>query len=285
MSQKVVKKHKNNNHYLLTSNGYWIRDFNNKIAPLDINHKDKKNEYSLFVENQLKIDSYRISPLESNILPTHEKIMIVSDGMEFDKFKTILPSIPKDIHIIGINRSLAKWPVNNSLPVRRMNYFINNNPFSDAVSYLPKHDYWPNCLISLRSNAEFAKKYKGNLWYYEPVPEKEAQHNGGKGLQIDEYRNPVCTAIGIASLFKVNKLALVCCDDSFKTTRPSAIQLKNSYWMYPQHQISHEFIDGSLYWLKQNEDRTINAINCSCGPEYNNAEYICMESLMEFFNE
>ena len=285
MDKIVIKQHKNNNQYLLTQSGYWIRDFNSHGLPLDINHFVNKNEHILFANNEIGVLSHKIKSLDYNLLPKHDKIIIVSDGCDFNLFKSKLESIPQDVCIIGVNRTLAKWPVNNSTPVRRLNYFINNNPFIDALSYLPKHNYWPNCLVSLKCNPKFISKYKGNLWYYQSTPEKDFESTENKGIRIDEYRNPICAAIHLSKLFRASKLALVCCDDVFKDNRPTAVQLPNGYWMYPQHQISHELIDGMLYWLTNNEDHAVQVISSSNGPEYKHAEYICMDKLMEFFNE
>ena len=76
---------------------------------------------------------------------------------------------------------------------------------------------------------------------------------------------------------------LFCCDSSFKDERPGAMKLENELWMYPQYEIAHGLIDGSLYWLKNQPYQDISIGNCSSGPKYDNASYISEGEIMSFF--
>ena len=99
---------------------------------------------------------------------------------------------------------------------------------------------------------------------------------------IDDYRNPVCAALGIAYRMNAKKIMLFCCDDSFVDERPAAEKLENGLWAYPQHKISYRIIDGIGYWLKEKE---IGIMNHSSGIKYVNIPYISQENLLNYFGE
>ena len=66
----------------------------------------------------------------------------------------------------------------------------------------------------------------------------------------------------------------------------SAEALPNGLWMYPQHKIMHELLDGMLHWLLQHgkeEEIDIKIVDHSSGPDYEHANYIEIGDLQEFF--
>jgi hypothetical protein len=104
--------------------------------------------------------------------------------------------------------------------------------------------------------------------------------------QIDDYRNPICAAIGLAYRFGVQRLMLVCCDNSFDKPRDAAVQMKNGLWTYEQHLRSHDIIDANLYWLTHQKDAEVKVADWSNGPEYVNATYISSaQEAIDFFKE
>lgn len=280
----IIKKHRNRNDYLLTPNGLWVRDFTKNVLPRDINNLTKREDYQLLVSNETAIRTLNIPEIGSEN-ETWKKCIIVSDGHNFDENKIILNQLPEDVCVIGVNRSLVKWKTTDGLLKRKMNFFVVNNPYEECMRYMPAHGYRPKCIISSRTYTKFVKKYNGVMYKYIPVSDQIFSGESAKYYQIDDYRNPICAAIGLAYKFKVQKLVLFGCDDVFDHERPAAQQLPNGLWMYPQHFISHHLIDGSLYWLRHQEDYDVEARDCSYGPIYNNASYIKMSDIKDFFNE
>jgi hypothetical protein len=148
-----------------------------------------------------------------------------------------------------------------------------------------KNSVLPKCIASPRTNHEFLENYRGTKMRYYPVNEHDYKTLGEKEVrwQIDDYRNAICAAIGLSYKFGVEKLLLLCCDDSFKDSREGSIQLENGLWIYPQHQIAHELIEANLHWLSSQNYKEISIKNFSSGPNYNNAPYIEEDNIASFF--
>lgn len=280
----ITKKNKETkNEYVLTSTGLWVRSYNNKVKPFDINNFDNQDDYSLFIENETYIKSLNISNIESELKPK-SKFIIISDGYEFDKIKHILHTIPKNIVIIGVNRTLAKWKIGNELIQRRMDYFLVNNPYKECVNYLPSnHKYYPKCIISSKTNYKFVENYKGSMIVYSPVFSKNFSGDLNYS-QLDDYRNPICAALSMCFACNASKIALLCCDTSFELERPGSIQIQNGLWTYPQSKISHGLIEGCAYWLNRQENNNTKVVDCSKGLEYKEIQYIEIENLIKFFD-
>jgi hypothetical protein len=260
-----IKRHKNKNEYVLTPQGFWVRNFTLNVIPVDINKFSSRSDYGLLTQNEIEIRSQNYPEIGSTDFKCR-KCLIVSDGFSFKEKIEHLLSLPKDVCVIGVNRSLAKWyDKSGNLLKRQMNFFLVNNPYESCRAQMPKHRYFPPCIISSRTFKGFVDKYPGNIYRYVPVLEECIKHNETNYYQIDDYRNPICAALGLAYRFKAEKIALYCCDDSFNTSRPGAIQLDNGLWTYPQHMVSHGLIEGNIYWLK---DYGIEVADFSSGPKY-----------------
>jgi hypothetical protein len=194
----------------------------------------------------------------------------------------------KEVAIIATNGALSNWRlVGKKCPVelhRIINWYVVNNPYLECKKFLPtKHSYYPPCIASSRTNTEFVDQYKGGIMLYHPVP-----NNRYKGLSesadflIDDYRNPICAAIGLAYRMGVRKLLLFCCDNSFEEQRPASEKMDNGLWSYPQQFISQNIIDGNLFWLKESG---VSIANHSSGKNFHHAPYITSEQVMEFFQD
>jgi hypothetical protein len=285
MVKPIIKQHRSHNQYVLTKSGYWVRDFSQKAKPLDINKFTQQNEQQMLTGNETVILSKKIPEIGSDHLPTYRKGVVVSNGFQFNAIKEVLDQLPRDVCIIGVNRSLANWNLSEiGLPHRKMDYYFVNNPYNDCLGFIPEHSYYPRCICSLRTNSQFIEKYSGMLFYYTPTPDVSWGKRQAGVRPMDDYRNPICGAISLLARCNVKKLALVCCDDAFEDQRPASEQLPNGLWMYPQHHITHELIDGMLYWLTSPENTDVKVVDISSGPEYRHAIYIGIDKLLDFFN-
>lgn len=277
-----IKKNSNGNQYLLTEQSHWVRNFTKPIVPfLDINNTISPDDYFVFLKNEVQNGMRRYTWIDSEKI-YHPRIIIVSDGFEFSKRHKMLADLPKDVVIIGVNRSLVKWDV----PSRSMNYYVVNNPYSECMKYLPKGNRTlPKCIASARTNFEFLENYRGTKYRYYPVNEAKYATLGAKetSWQVDDYRNPICAAIGLAYRFGVEQLLLLCCDDVLKEERPGATKLDNGLWIYPQQEIATGLIDGNLHWLQSQPHTEVCVKNCSDGLLLKNASYINEEKIATFW--
>lgn len=281
---RIKKDPLTKNEYIAAS-GMWVRNFTKKHTnPLNTNLMIDRSDYHLLLKNEETNNTQQISPIseEQVYLP---KIVIVSDGYDFEKRHRLVASLPKDVGVIAVNGALTNWKLSGS--ERPINLYVANNPYKECLSYLPKKGkYFPSCVVSSWTNPQFSKAYQGRLYMYEPTPTRYFGVERHQSYYIDDYRNPVCAAIGLAYQFGVEKLLLLCCDDSFDEERPAAVQMKNGLWTYPQHFVSHSVIDANLYWLTHQEETKVVVGDYSCGPEYQNAVYIANEEgTTSFFDE
>lgn len=277
-------KKKNQNEYLLTDANLWIRNPYLTAFPIDANNLGSEEDHKLFLKNEEYNKKLSFPKIDSET-PLCKNIVIVSAGYDFENKQKILAKLPfKKVTIIGVNRSLANWEMIRGDIKRAMNYYVINNPYKEAAKYIPtEHRYFPNCITSIRTNPIFTQNYSGNKYFY--CPTSDTQYSGSsKDWQytIDDYRNPICAAIGLAIRFYVEKLLIFCCDDSFDAERPASVKLDNNLWCYPQQIMSHNIIDANLYWLKRYGVKL--ACNSS-GPKFKHAEYIEEEKIEEFFKD
>jgi hypothetical protein len=274
----IIKKHKNKNEYLLTTEKFWVRNFTKINAPsININQLTNFDDYKIFLENELKNSQKKYPWIDTENL-IHDKIAIISDGLEFENktdFIKILQSL--NVTTIGVNGSLKKWNNNKSL-----NYYVINNPYPEAMHFFPKRNNFPKCIASIRTNWEFLERYKGIKYKYYPSIEPAYTGTISKEIdyQIDDYRNPICAAINLSYRFNAKKILLLCCDNSFKENRAGSMKISDDVFMYPQHKTVHSLIDANLFWLKGN----IEAKNHSKNLEYKNASYIDEEGTINFFS-
>lgn len=286
----IIKKHKNKNEYLLSSTGrIWVRNmYKDNVRPVDINHLIDRKDYPLLVENEATAKRMRL-PWTSSDPKIHENIVVVSDGLEFHKKHEILSSLPpKEVTVIATNGALTDWKLVGELAPqgkqRRIDYYVVNNPYAECMRFIPtKHRYYPQCIASTRTHKKFLVEYLGNKLLYPPVCDSHYTGTNKDAPQpIDDYRNPICAALGISMKFKVRKLLLLCCDDTLKEYRPASVPTHDGYWRYPQQEISEAIIDANLYWMSLNG---VKIAYHSAGSKYNNASYIEVERIPEFFEQ
>jgi len=277
-------KKKNRNEYALASD-VWVRNLcKEKVPYLDLNKLSSDNDYKTYLTNEFKnkTSQRRTLSIEDPTV-AHKNVAIVSDGFDFANKQELLVDLPyKKASIFAVNGALAKWElVGNVEKKRAISFYVLNNPYHCSHLLPKKHNYFPNCIASTRSNFEFIESYKGEVSFYLPVPDG-TYNSSMKDTRpaIDDYRNPICAAMNLAYHFGVKKILLFCCDDSFAEERPGAEELKNGLWQYPQQQISHNIIDANAYWLKQ---EGIEIYDHSSGANYENITYIKEETIKTFY--
>lgn len=274
-----IKPHATRNEYIRAGD-VWIRDFTKSgIEPLALDNLLNRSDHHAVVVNETQNRQYaRIYDEKVSM----QDVVIVSDGYLFQERHQELLNLPPQVTILAVNHALRKW----SLVRRRaINAYVVNNPYGECISFLPD-SYYPACIASARTYHPFLEKYQGNIYIYEPVIDRTF----GKGplvpYRIDDYRNPICAAIGLAYRFGVRRLMLVCCDDAFEIKRDAAVQIKNGLWTYEQHLRSHDIIDANLYWLTHQKDIEVKVANWSSGPECVNATYISSaQEAIDFFKD
>jgi len=276
----IIKKHKSGNEYVKCTD-VWVRNFiKNDVYPITSTELFDRNDYGLVLKNEQMNLNY---PKISDVKIMFNKVVIISDGYDFEKRHLFLSKLPKDVAIIAVNKALKKWtlmqPNTTSINRRSINAFVVNNPYKECFDYLPNPNskYYPTCVSSIRTNHNFLKKYKGDVYTYVPTPEEKFGLNHKENYYVDDYRNPICAAIGLAYHFGVSKLMLVCCDDSFEDQREFSIKLTNNLYTYPQQIKSQQIINQNLFWLTHQENKNVRIANFSDGPECINSVYIKSE--------
>lgn len=276
-----IKKVENKNEYISTPQGMWVRNFTKKLVPYqDINNYLDNRDHFQLLKNEFNNNRAKITWIDKEEL-YHESAVIVSDGYGFEAKQEILNTLPQNVALIGVHGALRKWKPNNK---RSLTYYVANNPYNECMKYLPRRQTMPKCIVSNRTNSEFLENYRGVKYRYAPVPtaDYDGHSNKDSSYKIDDYRNAICAAVSLCYRFDVRKLLLFCCDDVFKDKRPSAVQLENGLWMYPQQNISHGLIDGSIYWLQHGDMQDSIVADHSNGPKYEHTGYIEENEIRSF---
>jgi hypothetical protein len=284
-----IKKHTSGNEYILADN-VWVRNFTKDcLTSVSLSHLFDNEDYSLILKNQELNKNY---PKISNEKIIFKKVVVISDGYDFDNRHLFLSKLPKDVAVLAVNKALAKWKLmipGTPLESRRtINAFVMNNPYKECFGSMPKKEskYYPVCLASTRTNYEFLKKYPGEKYTYAPTPEVSFGFDTKERYYVDDYRNPICAAIDLAYHFKAEKVMLLCCDDSFKDKRESSVELPNGLYTYPQHLKTQKIIDAKIHWLTHQEDKITKVADYSSGAKYVNAVYISSEEdALSFFSD
>jgi hypothetical protein len=287
-----IKKHQNKNRYMLTEHGIWVRDFTqNNVVYEDINNLTESGDYRRLLENEHGNRLLRLPQVDAE-RPTSDKVLIVSNGMDFERKQQYLRGLPSDVTVIAVNGALADWTIHTGENRQRVHYYLVNNPYQECMSFYPRQSrYFPRCIASLRTFPEFTRQYskKGNVCRYQPVSETNfSGASSDASYQLDDYRNPICAAVALAYQMSAIRVCLFCCDDSSKEDKPGMVTIDNrhtdvSSYTYPQQIVSHGIIDAQFGWLKMQEDTDVKLAYHSYSPEYSNATYIRADEVVDYF--
>lgn len=260
-----------------------MRDFTKPNAmSITPNGLIRPADKALMVENEHQNRTLNIANISDEKL-TFPKVVIISDGLSFAKRVEFINQLPADVTIFAVNHVLTKWRQGGFK--KPVNLYVVNNPYPEAITYLPrKTKYYPSCVVSMRTHHKFVKDYLGTTYTYEAVSEEGFGQKGNSLYYIDDYRNPVCAAVGLAYRMGALKIMLVSCDESFVEKKDGAERLANGLYTYPQQLMAHDIIDANLYWFGKRKNVEAKAANYSDGPEYKHAAYINTdEKALAFF--
>ena len=215
-----------------------------------------------------------------------ENVVIASDGFKWNENQFALADIPNSlVRVLGVNGSLAKWSMvgEEATKKRTMSFYVVNNPYPECMSFLPKrHRYYPNLMASSRTNPKFIQEYRGQPYMYRPTPDLDYSGVGDGNVALDDYRNPICAAISLAVKMGAKRILLLCCDEAFEDERPGSVRMKNGLFQYPTQIKCQKVMDKQFFWLKR---MGLTVADCSHGIDYENAEYIQIEKVVDFFTK
>jgi len=241
----ILKQHKTNNEYFKIED-IWVRNFLKKKAiPLDLNRFFKEEEIKLIIDNEIKNSKMNLTNLYQENF-NYEKAIIISDGYGFEKHIDLIESLPPRTCLITVNLAAKLWNA-KVLPT----FMLISNPDYSCKSQMPIRVF-PRLLASRRTNNDFLSNYKNLVYLYDVVPDEWYQSPNSKAsdLFIDEYRNPICAALGLCNYFGVNKIFLGYCADAYTEERAGTVKIQDGFYNYPQQNLANKIIDASLLWYK-----------------------------------
>lgn len=241
----TVKKHANRNEYFKVDN-LWVRNFAKKhVKPIDLNNLYEEKDIKELIDNEIRNNKLNLPSIGNEDL-SFDKMIIVSDGFNFQEHAEIFNLLPENCCIITTNQALRLW---KAIVFPTFYLILNSN--EQAMTLLPDKVF-PKLISSRRSYHQFLCNYKNIIYFYDPVPDSYYQSFLTKEsiLLVDDYRNPICAAINLASYFKVSKLYLAFCSHAFKEYRDGTTKIDDGIYQYPQQRLADKIVDANLFWYK-----------------------------------
>ena len=69
---------------------------------------------------------------------------------------------------------------------------------------------------------------------------------------IDDYRNPICAALGIAFNLRVSRIFLAYCSHAYKEHRDGTQKIGEGIFQYPQQKLADKIVDANIFWYSVN---------------------------------
>lgn len=241
----LIRIDSNRNEYA-KADDFWIRNYTkSNVVPRDINSLYHEDEVKSIIENEIK-NSKVSGPTLAEENFTFDNVLIVSDGAGFENHKEFLDQVGSNFCVIAVNNAMRFWESN-----RFPDFFLVNNPFDNIFSQTPKAGS-PKLIASRRANNKFVANYRNIKYFYDPTCDVKYQSPIAKNTSayIDDYRNPVCAALGCAFLFQAKNIFLAFCSNAYKAERPGCEQIDENFWCYPQQILANKIINTYLFWNK-----------------------------------
>ena len=255
-----IWEHPNKNDYVLVDPNIWVRNFTKNVASAyDINNLYNDNEFELLLNNEMAASFCNV-PYLSNPLTKNKNAIILNNGYGYKEAKEIIESSEREKHyIICLNNTFKMWSNIKRMP----DLFIVNNPYADCLSQIPLKTEGTQCICSTRTNMNFYENYKGYIFKYAST--ENQNFVSGKlpatVTKLDEYRNPVCSAIHFCWLNNIQNILLIGCTVGTSDEREGT-QKHGEFYKLPAQIQSDKIIDSMMMWYKLgNKDSTL----CSYG--------------------
>jgi len=233
------------NEYIQIGN-YWIRNFAKaNVVSKDINDLYNDEEIKVLIDNEIKNAKLNApNILDENF--SFENVLIIGDGFGFDEHKDLLNNIREDFCVIAINNTMRFWQA-----IKLPDFFLVTNPFENIFSQTPEKAF-PKLIASRRANNKFVSFYRNIKYFYDPACDSKYQSPISKDAVqfIDEYRNPVCAALGCAYYFNAKNIFLAYCSDAYKEMRPGCDKISDGIFCYPQQILANKIINANIFWNK-----------------------------------
>lgn len=241
----LIKIDSTRNEYIKVDD-FWVRNYTKpNVVPKDINNLYEADEIKAIIENEIK--NAKISGpnlIEENLF--YDNVVIVSDGAGFEDHKNLLNNIGSNFCVIAVNNAMRFWESN-----RFPDFLLVNNPFDNITAQTPRNG-WPKLIASRRTNNKFVANYRNIKYFYDPTCDLKYQSPIAKKTNghIDDYRNPICAALGCAYYFQSKNIFLCYCSNAYKAERPGCEKIDENYWCYPQQITANKIINANLFWNK-----------------------------------
>ena len=232
----------------------------------------------MLLNNEIKNSELSTLDLMSEIKDA-KKILIISDGYGFENAKLWIDQLPNDVKIVANYGACRFWNFK-----RLPNYMVVNNPFDDALLYLPERIF-PILIASSRTNNNFLKRYINTIIKYYPTPDEnyESPSSHYSPLHVDEYRNSIATSINVAFKMKCEKLCVAYPINAYEKQRPATEKIKDTnLFYYPQQKIANNIIDANLFWFKLNNPKAVISY-CGVKNSLDFANYIEPDMIRKFY--
>jgi hypothetical protein len=241
----TLKKHLNQNEYAKVGK-YWVRNFSApSIKPWDINNFYYDVNLKEIIDNEMKNSRTNSSILENQVFSKYRNFLIVSDGYGFDNHKNF-SNLPPSVCLIVVNQAARLWECS-----RLPDFFLINNPSKLCMTSYPTRIF-PQLIANKRTNNEFIKRYPNIVYFYDSVPDSYYQSvvNGDSADHIDDYRNPICAAIGIINRFAKGNIFLAFCSSAYSNKRDGMIEVSPEIYQYEPQRTADQLIDANLFFYK-----------------------------------
>lgn len=241
----TLKKDINQNEYMKIGK-YWVRNFSvPTIKEIDINNFYYDINLQEIIQNELENTRLKNELLEKDLFNRYRNFLIVSDGYGFENHK-LFDSIRSDVCIIATNQAARLWE-SKRLP----DFFLINNPDPSCMVAMPVRIF-PKLIASRKTHNKFLRSYPNGLHFYDAVPDGyyKSPFNDTSEIHIDDYRNPICAAIGLSFKFGQGNLFLAFCSPAYKNKKDGMVDLGDNLHNYPAQRTADEIIDANLFFYK-----------------------------------
>lgn len=244
--EKLVFRIDSSRNEYISVGPYWVRNFaKQNVHPLEINSLYEDDEIKVLINNELANSKMNLpNILEENF--KFNNVLIISDGYGFEDHADLLDGVGDDLCVICIRNAARYWQA-----LKFPDFLLVQNPFDNIAAQMPEKSF-PKLIASRRTNSSFVLKYRNVKYLYDAVCDLKYQSPSSKTSKkfIDEYRNPICAALGCAFNFEAKNIFFAYCSDAYKEKRPGCEEVAEGLFCYPQQILANKIINANMFWQK-----------------------------------